>query len=110
MSGDTQPLLDEEQGATDNRMSLSIGEHPDIKDWKDDQEYVFREVRVRQKTPGEFMVISAEAEEPEQSAGDRPYGNEGARDNETGAPEGEEAAPGSTGNPAIDRLMKRGGV
>jgi len=104
-------MLDEEQGASDNVLSLAIGDHPETRDWEDGKEYVFTEVRVRQQSPGQFMVISAEAQTPEQSAGEKPYGNEGNTEDGGGnAPQGTEeddAMPGETGNPAIDRLMRK---
>lgn len=78
MNGDTGTIAtitpQAEAGATDNRMSLDPNDPqwgPLMESWKDGEEYTLTSVRVRQESPGEFTVLSAqvggegETEEPE---------------------------------------------
>ena len=95
MAADQQPMLDEEAGASDNRLSLSVGDNPAVKDWEDGKQYKVS-MTVRQQTPGEFIVVGAVEGEPADSEeGEKP---------EAPAPDGT-SNPGATGNPAVDKLM-----
>ncbi len=91
--------VQEEAGSTDNRLSLSPGEFPQIKDWEDGSKYTVT-LTVVQQSPGEFDVVSvdtageAEAEEAAPEAQAEPAG-EG---------EGEGGYP----NPAVRRMMRGG--
>lgn len=85
--------VDDQPGATDNRLSLSIGDHPEIKDWQDGKTYRL-ELVVEQQATGEFNVVSAQGEEAEPGEG-----------NQSPTPDAEAQETGSDyPNPAVARM------
>lgn len=90
----------EEPGSTDNRLSLSPGDYPFVKDWEDGQEYTLT-IKVQQQTSGEFAVVSAEPQE-EAPAEETPAEDTGEAIEET-PPPGKQG--GMNRNPAMARLM-----
>jgi len=88
----------DEAGAQDNILELNPNDpaFADIvSDWQDGQEYVFKELRVRQVSPGKYTPLSAESAEP-------------ATEENGEAPEGETGAMGKASdhpNPAIAGMM-----
>ncbi len=92
--------VDEEPGSVDNRLSLSPGEFPQIKQWQDGSQYKLT-LTVVQQSPGEFNVVSID------TAGEA-EGEEAAPETaETGEPAGE-GEEGGYPNPAVRRMMRGG--
>ena len=62
-------MMDSEAGASDNRLSLSVGDFPFINNWEDGKEYDIK-LTVAQQSNGEFTVVDAsECESPAEDAG-----------------------------------------
>src|ERR1035437_6692974 len=61
----------EEAGAQDNLLELNPGDEnfAFAKDWEDGKEYVIKEMRVRQVSPGKFTPLSAEGGESAETEG-----------------------------------------
>jgi len=102
-------LTQDEAGASDNRLSLDLNDSAFdfTKDWADGQDYTLSNVRVRQLSPGEFEVISAEAGgAAEEEAPDERRGSMGEAAEEA---EPNTAATGGAGfrNPAIANIMAK---
>lgn len=101
---DNPPGATAAEDGSDNHLRLSTS-NPEWKDaiasWEDGNTYVFKEVQVRQVSPGEFQVISA-TPEAEAATGES-EGAPAAGGNSPGAMEG--GADEGEANPAIRRLM-----
>lgn len=103
MNGET---LATEPGASDNRLSLSIGDNPFLKSLEDGNEYDLV-VKVRQASPGEFVVIKASpasggGEAEEEGEGEEMMSEGGKGESEPAADSGEADYP----NPAVARMMR----
>lgn len=63
--------IEGESGALDNVLTLNPndGRWPAVLRWKDDATYTFTNVKVRQVSPGQFEVISAEAGPQDEQGG-----------------------------------------
>lgn len=96
-----------EPGQVDNRLSLTVTDHPEIEKWTDGDTYVFDRVKVRQISAGEFEVLSSEGGRPAEPEEESPTA---AEETEEPVPTDRTSSepPGRYGNPAIDRLMMRG--
>lgn len=94
-------MSDDQAGAVDNRLSLTVADHPEIAEWEDGQTYVFREVRVQQISPGEFEVLETGAGEPAEGAEPETPEAELPEEETTTTP----SASRMRGNPAIAKLM-----
>lgn len=103
--GQTAPLnAQDEAGATDNVLNLNPNDpkwQGIVDTWEDGKEYVFANVRVRQESPGRFVVLSAEAEETEEEEESEP-GETGAMGE---ASDVGERVSESYANPAVAKLM-----
>lgn len=89
--------VQEEAGSTDNRLSLSPGEFPEIKDWQDGTKYRLT-LEVVQQSSGEFDVVSVEDARESEATEAAPAG-------EAEAEPGEAEAQGGYPNPAVRRMM-----
>jgi hypothetical protein len=102
-TGQTAPLnAQDEAGATDNVLNLNPNDpqwQSVVDAWEDGGEYVFAKVRVRQESPGRFIVLSAE---PEGAEAEAEPGETGAMGEASDV--GERASEGYA-NPAVSRLM-----
>jgi hypothetical protein len=87
-----------ESGALDNVLTLNPNDPrwPAVLEWKDDATYTFTNVKVRQVSPGQFEVVSAEVGEDKEM----PAEDEAAQRAEDKAP-----PKGSYSNPAIENLQ-----
>jgi hypothetical protein len=111
MPYDVQPMLDEEYGSTDNRMTLSPTTYDWVGEMESGKEYTVS-CKVRVQTPGRMAVVAA-VKPPEMEAAEGEPGTEspdveGDHDL-SGTPGGREGeAPQMvTGNPAVDSLMAK---
>ena len=104
-TGPTAPLnAQDEAGAADNVLNLNPNDpqwQSVVDTWEDGKEYVFEKVRVRQESPGRFVVLSAEPEASE-AEGEAEPGETGAMGEASDV--GERASEGYA-NPAVSRLM-----
>lgn len=105
-----EPMQDNPPGATsaadgsDNHLRLNPNDpqwQDDLMNWEDGNTYIFKEVKVRQISPGEFEVVAATPTPgPAEPTGGADYGGE-----DEGEMEGME--PGAA--PAMRRMMRRRG-
>lgn len=97
---DTGPAsMGGESGALDNVLTLNPNDErwPAVLQWKDDQTYTFTNVKVRQVSPGQFEVISAET---------GPEENEGAAEDQAAERASSKQPPtGSYPNPGVEKLQ-----
>lgn len=96
---DTGPKsMEGESGAIDNLLTLNPNDErwPAVLNWKDDATYTFSNVKVRQVSPGQFEVISAEvSDNPEMPI-----------ENETAQRAADKTPPESSyTNPAVEKLQ-----
>lgn len=100
----------DEQGASDNRMSLNPHSYLDgeMEEWKDNTMYVLNGVQVRQISPGEFEIVGVasgkavsddQEQEPETM-------DEGEPSDAGGMPE--QGSEASYPNPAVAKMMDEG--
>lgn len=94
-----QSVMQDEVGATDNRLSLNPNQFEGMKDWTDGEEYTMT-VKVRQVAAGEFQVLDAQPqpaeENPEPGTEQQP---------EAEPTENEKEAGGPPSNPAVRSMM-----
>jgi hypothetical protein len=98
----------DEPGSTDDRLTLSVANHPEIEDSKDGNSYRISGVFTQQAT-GEYSLdeltsfepAEATAEEPSEPSGE----GEASAGNDSGAAFEEKAKTGYR-NPAVDRMMQ----
>lgn len=97
-------------GELDNRLDLSVGEFPDIKDWEDGKRYRVT-MDIEQVSPGKFEALRM-------LKGDEINADETESSDETPSAKSEQASADQTqdespqyGNPAVADLMRgmRGG-
>jgi hypothetical protein len=120
MTGDTQDmgrtsgaspsaLTQNEPGASDNRLTLDPNDtaFDFTKEWSDGEDYVLKNVRVRQLSSGEFEVLSAE--EGDDAEDKTPAGRRGAMGESGEATEMGTSNEGGDGmrNPAIAKIMSK---
>jgi len=93
----------DEAGANDNQLVLNPSDEnfPGIDTWQDGQEYVFRELRVKQISPGKYTPLSGEGE-PAEEAG---AAEEGAPASEE---QGESESQPASSNPAVAKMLAGG--
>lgn len=99
--------MQDEAGASDNRISWNPSEFPAMKDWQDGQTYRVTMI-IRQTTGGEGTIESVESAAPAE-AGQPPVEQpqeEAAEGQEPSPPMDMEGRGYGTGNPAIDKLIR----
>lgn len=97
--------MEGESGALDNVLTLNPNDNrwPEVLEWKDDATYAFKNVRVRQVSPGQFEVLSAEVEkEMETPAEDQTAERASEKLPETPTRMG---GDGGYNNPAVENLQ-----
>lgn len=109
MHGSAMPM--DEQGASDNRMSLNPNTFLDgeMANWEDNTMYVLDGVQVRQISPGEFEIVGvtsgkAQTDEAEQPAEEMGEGT----GEEAGGGMPEQGGEASYPNPAVAKMMDEG--
>lgn len=96
-------MMDTEQGATDNRLTINPSDFNGIaEDWQDGETYTVT-LKIRQTSPGEFVVADMkESESPAEDAAE-PQAAEESEAGQAGS-----GGDGGYGNPAIERMMTGG--
>lgn len=95
--GSASKMMQDEAGASDNRLSWTPSEFPETEDWEDGKEYTVT-LRIRQTAPGEGQILTLA------SAGGPPKESPNDTEGVTGEDEGGGGAA-EYENPAIARLM-----
>lgn len=96
--GSSGKMMQDEAGASDNRLSWTPSEFPETEEWEDGVEYTVT-LRIRQTAPGEGQILSLK------SAGGEPKESPNDTEGETGETQGGGGAA-EYENPAIAGLMR----